>query len=187
MIDLLSFYQYATIPIRFSRFKEFHPERQQQYLEYMQQSGKIIEVVAYCLMPNHFHLLLRQKQEKGIATYVGNFINAYTKYFNTKYERKGNLFQGVFKAVHIKTDEQLLHLTRYIHLNPVASSMITPEALTTFPWSSYSAYTKVASDAIVTRDTINIIRAMVPAYELFVTDQIAHAQELEQLKHMPEV
>jgi putative transposase len=183
-MDLLSFYQYTIIPIRFSRFSELPQDKQQKQLETMVDSGRIVDVVAYCLMPNHFHLLLKQKKEKGIATYVANFVNAYTKYFNTKHERTGPLFQGVFKAVYIETDEQLMHLTRYIHLNPVASSMITPEQLSTYTWSSYPAFMEKEKNDLVSHAAILSIHAMVPNYENFVKDQIAYAKELKKIKHM---
>ena len=183
-INLLEFYQYATIPLRYSRYSKLPSDKQQNYLVQMIDGGKIVEVVAYCLMPNHFHLLLRQKEKKGIATYIGNFINAYTKYFNTKHQRIGPLFQGIFKAVYVETDEQLIHLTRYIHLNPVSSSLTTPEHLHAYPWSSYPAYIGVREDKLVTDYTRLSIHAMAPDYKNFVKDQIAYARELEKIKHM---
>jgi putative transposase len=126
-------------------------EKRQEYLESMRDSGRIVDIIAYSLMPNHFHLLLKQNKEKGVATYVANFVNAYTKYFNTKHERSGPLFQGVFKAVYVETDEQLVHLTRYIHLNPVASSLIAQEHLPTYQWSSYPAYLATTENDLVAK------------------------------------
>ena len=183
-INLLSFYQYASIPLRYSRYSGLQKENQQKQLEVMIGSGKIIEMIAYCLMPNHFHLLIKQKEDKGIATYISNFMNAYTKYFNTKYEREGPLFQGVFKAVYIESDEQLVHLTRYIHLNPVSSSLITPDHLQTYPWSSYPAYLGIVEDNLVSYATVTSMQAMVPGYEEFVKDQISYAKKLEIIKHL---
>ena len=184
IMNLLSFYQYASIPLRYSRYSLLPQDKQQKYLEQMIDSGKIVDIIAYCLMPNHFHLLLKQKKEKGIATYTANLINAYTKYFNTKHERIGSLFQGVFKAVYVETDEQLVHLTRYIHLNPVASSLIKPEQLHNYFWSSYPAYVGFGEDKLVSDDTISSIHAIIPEYENFVKDQITYARELEKIKHM---
>jgi REP-associated tyrosine transposase len=183
-IDLLSFYQYTTIPIRYSRYLSLPQETQQQYLQSMKDSGKIVEVTAYCLMPNHFHILIRQKKEKGVATYIANFMNAYTKYFNTKHQRTGPLFQGVFKAVYIETDEQLVHLTRYIHLNPVASSLIHPEQMHGYPWSSYPAYKDFVEDKVVSPMRVAEIHSIVSDYEHFVKDNVAYAKELEKIKHM---
>src|SRR5882672_5852181 len=92
-LNLLWFYQYALIPVRYSRYVEAIDTLQQSYMQRMKESGKLVDVVAFCLMPNHFHLLLKQNQENGIATFVANVTNAYTKYFNTKYQRTGALFQ----------------------------------------------------------------------------------------------
>jgi putative transposase len=99
VVDLLAFYQYITIPVRYSRFISLPDEKREMCWEQMKRGGKLVEVIAYCLMPNHFHLLLRQMLEKGIATYISNFVNAYTKYFNTKHERVGPLFQGGMPAL----------------------------------------------------------------------------------------
>ena len=156
-LKLLYFYQFSSIPLRFSRFMQLPASKQQEHLENMLKSGKIVDIVAYCLMPNHFHLLLRQKKENGISSYVSNFMNAYTKYFNTKHEREGPLFQGVFKAVYIETEEQLIHLTRYIHLNPIASSLIAPEGLKTYEWSSYPAYLTNKDDLLWTESNVTYL------------------------------
>ncbi len=79
----------------------------------------LVDVVCFCLMPNHYHLLLRQKVDGGISKFMQKLGTGHTMYFNERYERNGVLFQGKFKAVHVETDEQLTHLSRYIHLNPV--------------------------------------------------------------------
>jgi putative transposase len=183
-LQLLWFYQYTAIPIRYSRYNEVEGQLKIKYLEQMKASGKLIEIVAYSLMPNHFHLLIKQKQEQGLPKYVANFVNAYTKYFNTKYQRTGALFQGIFKAVYVESEEQLVHLTRYIHLNPVASRLITINDLATYPWSSHQYYLSNTSSDIIEHDTISMIRTLVPDYENFVDDQVSYAQELEKIKHM---
>ncbi len=79
----------------------------------------LVDVVCFCLMPNHYHLLLRQRVEGGISKFMQKLGTGHTMYFNERYERSGVLFQGSFKAVHVETDAQLTHLSRYIHLNPV--------------------------------------------------------------------
>ncbi|MFH1193306.1 MAG: transposase [Candidatus Jorgensenbacteria bacterium] len=79
----------------------------------------IVEVLAFCLMPNHFHLLVRQRTERGISKFMQKFGTGYTNYFNVKHERSGNLFQGKFKAVHISGDAQFLFIPFYIHSNPL--------------------------------------------------------------------
>jgi putative transposase len=73
-----------------------------------------VTVIAYCLMPNHFHLVLRQNEDGGISQYLADFQNSYTKYFDLKHRRSGAIFNRQFKAVLIESENQLLHLTRYI-------------------------------------------------------------------------
>jgi putative transposase len=79
----------------------------------------LVDIGAYCLMPNHFHILIREKVENGLSIFMGKLSTAYAMYFNTKYERKGILFEGRFSAKHIDTDEYLNWVFSYIHLNPV--------------------------------------------------------------------
>lgn len=79
---------------------------------------KEIELVAFCLMDNHFHLLLGEKKEGGISKYMQRLSNAYTKYFNTRYKRSGHLFAGKFKSSHIDRNDYMTYLSAYIHLNP---------------------------------------------------------------------
>jgi len=79
----------------------------------------LVDIGVYCLMSNHFHLLLHEKEEGGISTFMQKLMTAYTMYFNTKYKRSGALFSGRFKAEHADTDNYLKYLFSYIHLNPV--------------------------------------------------------------------
>lgn len=80
-------------------------------------SEKIVNIVAYCLNPNHFHFILEQLVDGGISQFMKRLGGGYTNYFNNRYERSGSLFQGVFKGVHIDSNEYLLHLSAYVNLN----------------------------------------------------------------------
>jgi putative transposase len=77
-----------------------------------------VELTAFALMPNHFHLIVYEAKEGGISKYMQRVQESYSKYFNKKYGKSGHLFQGPFQAVHIKDNNQLLHLSAYIHRNP---------------------------------------------------------------------
>lgn len=79
----------------------------------------LIDIGAYCLMPNHFHLLIREKNENGTSLFMQRLLTAYTMYFNKKYSRTGVLFEGTFKAAHADEDQYLKYLFSYIHLNPI--------------------------------------------------------------------
>ena len=80
--------------------------------------GRYVELVSFCLMPNHFHLVLREVKEHGIARYMQRVLNGYTKYYNTKYGVSGHLFQGPYRAVLVEDNEQLIYLSAYVHRNP---------------------------------------------------------------------
>lgn len=95
-------------------------------------------LITYCLMPNHFHLLLRQNTELPISTLMLKICTSYCKIFNKKYDRVGSLFQDQFKTVHVTTNEQLLHLSAYIHLNPKTAKLVRNAV--TYPYSSYKEY-----------------------------------------------
>lgn len=95
-----------------------------------------LTLLSYCLIPNHFHFLVRQKEINTIDCFMNSLFTRYSMYFNRKYHRVGTLFQGVYKAVLVNTDEQLLHLSRYIHRNPASQG----EALQGYPHSSYPEY-----------------------------------------------
>jgi putative transposase len=134
-------------------------------------------------MPNHFHFLLKQVAGDGVAKYLSLFTNSYTRYFNTKHNRIGPLFQGVFKAVRVESNNQLLHLSRYIHLNPYVSNIVTKTNLSTYPWSSLPSYLFGIKDfvesKIVTSQYKDIAR-----YRDFVLNHADYARELEYIKHM---
>ncbi len=80
-------------------------------------SKQLVEIVAYCLNPNHFHLILRQLEDGGISEFMKRLSGGYTYYFNDKYQRSGSLFQGTYKYKHIDTTEYLNHLSVYVNLN----------------------------------------------------------------------
>lgn len=85
----------------------------------------LVKILAFCLMPNHFHLFLEEIKEGGITRFMQKLGTGYSMYFNKKYERPGGLFQGRFKSVVVKNDAHFLHLSYYIHCNPL--DLITPE------------------------------------------------------------
>ncbi len=82
----------------------------------------LVDITAYCLMPNHFHLLLCPRAESGVSNFVQKLSTAYTMYFNVRYERSGSLFQGKYKIRHAADDRYLKYLLAYIHLNPAKTN-----------------------------------------------------------------
>ena len=102
-----------------------------------------LTLLAYCLMPNHFHFLVKQTEATTIDQFMNSFGVRYSMYFNRKYRRVGGLFQGVYKAVRVTSDEQLLHLSRYIHSNPIALAL-QDHLLHGYSYSSYPQYLGLA-------------------------------------------
>jgi len=107
----------------------------------------IVEIAAYCLMPNHYHLLLRQLTDGGITLFMRKLGTGYTMYFNARNARSGVLFQGRYKAKHISNQQYLVHLIHYIHANPTSHSGsvdVEPRkalsATDAHQWSSWHAY-----------------------------------------------
>lgn len=100
-----------------------------------------IYLISYVLMPNHFHIELKQNNKKDIESFMRSLITKYSKYFNKKYQRVGPLFQGRYKAILVQSTEYLLYLSKYIHLNPV-DILSQGQSLEEYPWSSYPVYLK---------------------------------------------
>ena len=103
--------------------------------------NRMVELIAFVLMPNHFHIIIKEMKEGGISRYMQRVLNAYTKYFNIKYKKTGHLFQGPFKIVHIEDNKQLLHLSAYIHRNPREIKRWKNKEYE-FSWSSFQDYLK---------------------------------------------
>lgn len=94
----------------------------------------LVKIVCYCLLPNHYHLILKQLTKNGISKFMLKLGQSYAMYFNNKQNRSGSLFQGAFKASHIKSNEQLLQLSCYVHGNPQIHKISQTD---NWPWSSY--------------------------------------------------
>lgn len=122
----------------------------------------LLRINAYCLMPNHFHILVYQgEDELIISKFASSVLTAYTMYFNKKYKRRGPLFENTYKAVRIDNDTQLMHITRYIHLNH--------HNYRAWDHSSYNDYLGQARDWIDTRSILELFPST-KAYRTFVDD-----------------
>ena len=180
----LSYYRFGDIPGKLSKFLSLSQDIRKDITNSLDKSQKkLVEIVCYALMPNHFHVLLKQLDDGGITKFMSKVTNSYTRYVNTKRDRVGDLFQGVFKAVRVETNEQLIHLTRYIHLNPVVSRIVVEEKLSAYPWSSFSDYIQ-GSRSFLVKDIVAGQFKNGKAYETFVLDQIDYAKRLEEIKHL---
>lgn len=147
-----------------------------------QENENIVQVIAYCLMPTHIHLVLKQLLPNGISCYMKNVLNSYTRYFNTKYKRKGPLWESRFKNVLINNNEQLQHLVRYLHLNPTTANLVKlPE---NWKYSSYKEYLLEASKETIICQFDDILDINQSVYRKFTNDQISYQRELANIKKL---
>lgn len=183
-MDLINYYRFANCPIKYSYFKLLSNKAREETLQNLEDvSQKLVEVLAFCLMPNHVHFLLKQLKDNGISKFMAKITNSFSHFFNIKQERVGHLFQGNFKAVRIESDEQLIHVSRYIHLNPVASYIIDFDELENFEYSSYPEYMNKKKGFCETQTVLSYFKNR-QDYKRFIGDQADYARRLEAIKHL---
>ncbi|MFQ5675871.1 MAG: transposase [bacterium] len=146
---------------------------EENYLFLLKRFGKAaleksITVIAYCLMPNHYHFLLRQDGETIISDLMQETFNSYSKAFNKMYNRTGTLFEGPFKSIHIDKDNYLTHLCRYIHRNPLEAGLVTD--LEKWSFSNYLEWIGERSGRLVDLAFIEFYFKTAEAYREFVFD-----------------
>ncbi len=182
--DLVNYYRFTDCSLRFSFFKRLALDVKSNMLSELEnKSEKHVEIFTFCLMPNHFHFLLKQLTQGGISKFVSKVTNGYSHYFNMKYKRVGHLFQGNFGAVRIEDEEQFLHVHRYIHLNPVTSYIIDFANLSTYKFSSYPQYLDSISGFCDTNIILSYFKN-IKQYKKFIEDQVDYARKLDRIKHV---
>lgn len=181
------YYRFHSPPVPLSRYLNVTDSQRVAYHNLLVTLKQDVEVGAYCLMDNHFHLLLKQLDEGGISRYLANIQNSFTRFFNSRNKRKGDLFLNQFKAVRIETDEQLLHVSRYIHLNPLTGYLVkTVSELFGYRYSSLPEYVRetVSSDALSNPQEILAFFKDKKACRKFVSDQSEYQRSLANIKHL---
>ncbi|MCK5707127.1 MAG: transposase [Candidatus Aureabacteria bacterium] len=181
MIKTFKYYQKEKINLRYSVYiKNLEEKKLDKSL--MEKQENIVEIIAYCLMPTHFHFVLKQIKNNGISNIIANTLNSYTRYFNNKYKRKGPLWQSRFKNILVKNEEQLLHLTRYLHLNPVTSYLVDkPE-----DWqeSSYLEYVNESEDNEKICKYEDVLIITKKEYKKFVNQRSSYQRSLKKIKDL---
>jgi putative transposase len=182
MTETLRFYTAQEPPCKFSVFLNLLEKSKTEKINQMQQSNKIVNIIAYCVMPTHLHLVLKQTHEGGISKYINIALKSYSKYFNIKYERLGPLWESRFKSILVETDEYLLHLTRYVHLNPVSASLVDDSL--NWEYSSYSEYLDLTADEARICEFSDSLEIKPETYKIFVEDRKDYQRQLEKIKHL---
>lgn len=180
----MKFYRLSGPPINLSKFLTIGQSKRDDFQE-ISWGEKLVTIFAYCFMPNHFHLLLRQDTENGISKYLAQLLNSYTRYFNIKHTRVGQLFLDQFKNVLVGNEDQLLHLSRYIHLNPYSSNIVNNFTdLEKYEWSSLGEYIGSGEESICDKDMIMASFKNKASYKKFVFDRADYQKELKQIEHL---
>lgn len=118
--DYLRFISLLYVSNTNDKFDLYELNRTSNFNVYeIERNNILVNVGAFCLMPNHFHILITEKKEGGISKFMQKLSTAYSMYYNKKYERTGCLFEGKFKSQHVGNDRYLKYLFSYIHLNPL--------------------------------------------------------------------
>lgn len=184
-LECLHFYHFHNPGLKFSYFNRLSEVAQKGYLESLRKSKTKIEIYAFAMMPNHFHFLIRQQIDGGLTKFMRQFQDSFAKYFNVKYSRSGALFQSMFKAVRVESEAQFLHISRYIHLNPLTSFVLKkfPE-LRHYYLNSYVDYCGPLIHPFMTTDYLLSFFKVFKIFEEFHVNQVDYQRSLHNIDHL---
>ncbi|MEK7097155.1 MAG: transposase [Patescibacteria group bacterium] len=142
--------------------------------------NSLCKILSYCVMPDHYHFLLKILKNNSFSKFMSDVENSFTRYFNIKFGRKGPLWQNSFKSVEIRSNEQLLHVSRYIHLNPTTNRLVDrPE-----DWI-FSSYKDFITDKKLLNDFMKEISIDdIDDYKKFVENNIEYQRDLKHIKKL---
>ncbi|PIY69318.1 hypothetical protein COY90_01290 [Candidatus Roizmanbacteria bacterium CG_4_10_14_0_8_um_filter_39_9] len=179
------YYRSSKATLRFSKFKDLplieqsEKEKQLGFKKYFR-----VGIMAYCLMPNHYHILLRQMQKNGVITFMANILNSITRYTNILNARKGPIFLTQFKSKKMHTEEQLVYVARYIHTNPFAGSIVSNvEAIFKYPYSSIQSYIHKNINNLETDLVMNYFKNDLTRFHHFIEHNADDQKKYEYLKY----
>lgn len=184
MQQLIKYYSVDN-DLKFSKFNELQFVREEGFNNAFKfiskDKEKLVQIIAYCIMPTHIHLILKQLTDNGISKYMKDLLISYTRTFNLRHKRMGPLWESRFRSVLLKSDEQLFHLTRYLHLNPVTAGLVNrPED---WVYSSYREYLGEVNGSAVICQFGDILDVKPTSYRMFVNDRISYQRELAKIKN----
>jgi len=185
-LEVTNFYRFSSPNLRFSYYNRLEQNSRSLFLKELEEKGpKQVNIYAFCLIPNHFHFVMKESKDDGIRKFISNLQNSYAKYINTKMKRTGSLFQEMFKAERIESDEQLIHTVRYVHLNPYTSFLVKElNQLRNYPWSSFNSYLDKNSFSFLDTDFINSFYKTKEIFLSFTLDQADYQRRLSEIKHL---
>ncbi|MDO8610294.1 MAG: transposase [bacterium] len=185
-IQTFLYYRSKKSILRFSKMKLLDRYKQNDiWNEIMLQNYFQVDIVSYCLMPNHYHFLLKQLKENGIRIFMSQILNSITRYYNVLNKRKGPVFLTQFRSKKIYTVEQLVYVSRYIHTNPYADSLVgSIEEIFNYSYSSIGSYlTNVNKCKIAIDDVLDYFGNKPEKYKDFIIKNADDQKDFEYLKY----
>ncbi|MFA5770071.1 MAG: transposase [Patescibacteria group bacterium] len=177
-LNVVEYYNNRLIAKSFSQFI-FKKEYKYKNIIYPKEFA-LVKILSYCIMPDHYHFLLKIIRNHTFSKFISDVENSFTRYFNIKFDRKGPLWQNSFKAVEIRSNEQLLHVSRYIHLNPTTNRLVNkPE-----DWI-FSSYKDFISNKILLNNFMKEISIDdIDDYKKFVENNVEYQRDLKHIKKL---
>lgn len=184
MIRLFWYYRSKDATIRLSRIPLLEDSKREQYIQTVRKSQNFrIAVICFCIMPTHFHLLLKQIDYGGVADYIHRCETGISAFYNKLHNHSGVVFQSRFKAKHIDSEPYFTHLSRYIHLNPYSSRLMKSfTEIDTYKWSSLSEYITGKQRLCDTSVLLRIFGSR-KNYLKFIHDRASYQRDLEKNKY----
>ena len=192
ILGIVDYYKYPQ-RIKYSKFNKLPPHLQKSYLMNIRKQLPLVDINVFSFMPNHFHFLLKQLQDKGISQFLSNTQNSFAKIFNLQNDRDGGLFKNSFKAKRITNNEEFIHVSRYIHINHVTAGLIEFEQLLTYPWTSLPHYLASgnpqaivplgSSELVNTKPILDYFKTP-KKYLKFLKDNVDYQRKLSKIKKL---
>lgn len=186
-IKSMWYYRYSSTPCSYTRYAHELSCGEKQNLTHalVSNNRKLVDIVAYCLMPNHYHIVLRQNQKGGISKFIGNLQNSHTRYSNIRLEKSGSIYNARFKNKLIEDEDILKHVIRYVVLNPYTSAIVdTEENLLNYKYSSLKESLASKSNTIVEQKMLSKFFSSRESYLQFVLDQADYQRRLKIIKDL---
>lgn len=183
ILEIVNYYRFSQ-RLRLSKYNLMSESLQNEYMANIVKSSPLIEIYVYSFMTNHYHLLIKQLQAKGISRFLSNIQNSFAKYFDLKNDRNGGLFQASFKAKRITNNEEFIHVSRYIHLNHVTSRIIEFDQLLTYEWTSLPCYLNENLNKFVNTQPILDYFKTPEKYLRFLKNQVDYQRKLKKIKDL---
>ncbi len=186
MIKAIDYYRFTNNPISYSQFTEQTTSNQSEILSSLRKKAEyLVKIHTFALMPNHFHFILEQAQNNGIAHFISSLSDSHVRYFNIKYKRVGPLFQGRFKSKLIDSEVQLFHLSRYIHLDLHTNNILaTLEETKKSQYSSLKDYLSENPRDFIDRTVVLTHFKNSKRYQQFVFSHANYQKRLGIIKHL---